>query len=97
MTYAVTVSADDGPEQPGRLELAPDAVFFPGGSRVPYADLGDVYFERRRGGRSTGRPVLMLVSRRGERLRISSLEGLGALHELAEELVEARAGGKAAA
>jgi hypothetical protein len=41
--------------------------------------------------------VLVLVSRRGERLRISSLEGLGALHELAEELVEARAGGKAAA
>jgi hypothetical protein len=90
MTYAVTVSADDGPEQPGKLELASEAVRFSGGSEVRYSDLGDVYLERRRGGPSPGRPALVLVSRDGERLRISSLEGLGVLHELAEELVEAR-------
>jgi hypothetical protein len=90
MTYAVVVSADDGPEQAGRLELDPGCVRFSGGSRMRYADLRDVYFERRSAGSSTGRPTLVLISRQGERLRIASLEGLGALHELAEELVEAR-------
>ena len=96
MTYAVVLSADDGPEQAGRLDLEDDGLRFSGGSRVRYADLRDVYFERRAtGGRST---ALVLVSRDGERLRISSLQGLGVLHELAEELVGAREGcGKTAA
>ncbi len=95
MTYAVMVSADDGAELAGRLELDPDCLWFSGGSRVRYADLGDVYVERRSGGSAASRPTLVLITHGGERLRISTQEGLGALHELAEELVEAR--GKAAA
>lgn len=91
MTYAVVVSTDDGPAEPGRLDLDPDAVSFSGRKQVRYADLGDIYLERR----SSGPPALVLLSRSGERLRIASVEGLGALHELAEELVAAR--GKAAA
>jgi len=90
MTYAVVVSADDGPEQPGRLELAPDGLRFAGGIPMRYSDLGDVYVERRSGGSQGGRPALVLISRGGERLRITSLEGLGALHELAEAVVESR-------
>src|SRR6202007_1559842 len=35
-------------------------------------------------------PMLVLQPRSGERLQLASLEGLGALHELAEELYEAR-------
>jgi hypothetical protein len=85
------VSADDGPGQAGRLDLETDSLSFSGGSRVRYADLGDIYLERR----STGPPALVLNSRAGDHLRIASLEGLGALHELAEQLVEAR--GKTAA
>jgi hypothetical protein len=86
MTYAVVVSADDGPGLAGRLDLEADSLAFSGGSRVRYADLRDIYFERR----TTGAPALVLQSCTGDQLRIASLEGLGALHELAEELVEAR-------
>jgi hypothetical protein len=86
MTYAVVVSADDGPGQAGRLDLEADSLAFSDGSRVAYADLRDIYLERR----PAGPPALVLQSRSGDQLRIASLEGLGALHELAEELVEAR-------
>lgn len=91
MTYAVVVSSETVPETAGRLDLEADSVCFSGGRRVRYADLRDIYLERR----SSGPPALVLQSRSGDRLRIESLEGLGALHELAEELVEAR--GKTAA
>lgn len=90
MTYAVVMSADDGPEQAGRLELTPDCIRFSDGTRVRYSDLGDVYVERRAGSSMSSRPALIVISRQGERRRIASLEGLGALHELAGELVEAR-------
>ena len=89
MSYAVAISTDDGPVTTGSLELERDTFSF-SGSTVRYADLRDIYLERR----SDGPPALVLHSR-GARLRIASLEGLGALHELAEELVGAR--GKAAA
>jgi hypothetical protein len=95
MTYAVVVSEDDGPEHIGRLELERDCLRLFGGSTVRYDDLHDVYVERRSGGSSTSRPTLVLISRKGERFRIGSLEGLGALHELAGRVAEAR--GKAAA
>jgi hypothetical protein len=85
MTYAVVISADDGPARAGRLELERDSVAYAGG-RVPYADLRDIYLERT----SNRPPQLVVLSRDGERLQISSLEGLGALHELAEHLVDAR-------
>jgi len=91
MTYAVVVSEDDGPEQAGRLEFEPDCLRFSGGSRVRYSELGDVYVERRSGGPPTAsRPALVLITRTGERLRITSLEGLGALHELAAHVASER-------
>ena len=86
MTYVVTLSTAGGPAVAGRLELEADSLAFSGGARVPYADLRDIYLERR----PVGPPALVLQSRCGEELRIASLEGLGALHELAEGLVEAR-------
>jgi len=91
MTYAVVMSANGGAAQPGRLDLEPDGFSFSDGRRVRYADLLDIYLERR----SNAPPALILQPRTGDRLRLVSLEGLGALHELAEELYEAR--GKAAA
>jgi len=95
MTYAVVMSRDDGPEHVGRLEFERDCLRLSGGA-VRYDDLREVYVERRSGGSTTAnRPVLVLISRQGERLRIGSLEGLGALHELAGKVAEAR--GKAAA
>jgi hypothetical protein len=96
MTYAVVVSEDDGPEHVGRLEFERDCLRLSAGSPVRYDDLRDVYVERRSGGSTAqSRPTLVLITRQGERLRIGSLEGLGALHELAGKVAEAR--GKAAA
>jgi hypothetical protein len=95
MTYAVAISEDDGPGRVGRLELEPSCLRFAGGKPVRYADLRDVYVERRSGGSPPGRPTLVVVTRGGARLQIASLEGLGALHELAESLAESR--GKTAA
>jgi len=96
MTYAVLVSEDGGPERPGCLVLEADALTFDG-RRVRYADLGDVYVERSSGGPHPGRPSLVLERRRaGESLRITSLEGLGALHELAERVAAARSAKTAA-
>lgn len=86
MTYAVTVSTGEGPSKPGRLDLEPECFSFSDGTRVRYRDLLDMYLERR----SSGPPVLILQPRTGERLRLASLEGTGALHELAEDLFEAR-------
>jgi hypothetical protein len=86
MTYAVVMSSDGGPATPGRLDLEPDSFSFSDGRRVQYRDLLDIYLERR----SSGPPALVLQPRTGARLRVVSLEGVGALHELAEELFDAR-------
>ena len=86
MTYAVLVSEDGGPGRTGRLELDSSCVAFSGGGRVSLADLRDVYLERR----PNSPPALVMISKQGERFRVSSLEGLGALHELAEAVVQAR-------
>jgi hypothetical protein len=86
MTYAMTMSADDGPATAGRLDLEPDSFTFSDGRRIRYEDLLDIYLERR----PNKPPALVLQPRSGERLRLVSLEGLGALHELAEEIYEAR-------
>src|SRR5262249_59391009 len=72
MTYAVVVSANDGPEHPGRLELEPDCLRFSGGHPIRYSDLGDVYVERRSGGSDRGRPAPVVISPDGRRMRIPS-------------------------
>jgi len=86
MTYAVVLSADDGPGTAGRLDLEPDSFSFSDGRRLRYSDLLDIYLERS----PNKPPSLVLQPRSGERLRLVSMEGLGALHELAEEIFDAR-------
>jgi hypothetical protein len=96
MSYAVVWSENGGPGHAGLMELEDRFLELSEDRQVRYGDLADVYLERRSGGSSvSSRPSLVLICRDGARLQIESLEGLGALHELAEELVEAR--GKAAA
>lgn len=86
VTYAVVLSANGGPGTPGRLDLGDDAFTFSDGPRVRYVDLRDMYLER-----APNKPPSLVVNRRhGEPLRFVSLEGLGALHELAEHLHESR-------
>jgi hypothetical protein len=102
MTYAVRWNENDGPDHVGGLKVegsrlvlsdAGESVETPA-LRVESDELADIFLERRVGGTTSGRPSLVLVTHHGSRLQISSLEGLGALHELAEQLTIAR--GKAA-
>jgi hypothetical protein len=86
MTYAVVLSENESPGTAGRLDLESDSFHFSDGTRVRYADLRDMYLERR----PNKPPSLVVHQRQGQALRVVSLEGLGALHELAEELFEGR-------
>jgi hypothetical protein len=102
MTYAVRWNENDGPDHVGGLTLEQESLsLFDAGDgtgepavRVHGEELADIYLERHAGGSAGGRPSLVLVTHGGRRLQIASLEGLGALHELAEQLSAAR--GKAA-
>jgi hypothetical protein len=90
MSYAVVWRENDGPACAGLVELDDRCFELSQDRRVRYCDLADVYLERRSGGSASSRPSLILICHDGTRLQIESLEGLGALHELAGELVEAR-------
>lgn len=102
MTYAVRWSENDGPEFAGRLALDPGGVALSGTAAgrpvahvgLAYADLVEVYLERSAPPKHTWEPSLVLVTREGGEVAIGSLQGLGALHELAEQVATAR--GKAA-
>ena len=94
MTYAVLWSENDGPEFAGRLSMGPAGVALfgtaegrpPATCDVQFAEIADLYLERTAPPRHSWRPSLVLVTTRGDRLEIGSLQGLGALHELAEEV-----------
>jgi hypothetical protein len=97
MSYAVLWSENDGPEAAGRLSVEPGGVALSGvaGGRpaactVQFAELADVYLERTAPPRHGWRPSLVLVTRRGDHVEIGSLQGLGALHDLAEEVASHR-------
>jgi hypothetical protein len=80
---------DDGrPVEAGRLELAPEGIAFHGATRelaVPFEEIEAVRVGRGPAERIGGKPALVLL-RRGSFLRIGSLDGLGALNELAATL-----------
>jgi hypothetical protein len=98
MTYAVLWCENDGPELAGRLSMEPAGVTLfgtaagrqPASRDVQFAELEDVYVERTAPPRHSWRPSLVLLTRAGDRLEIGSLQGLGALYELAEEVAGRR-------
>jgi hypothetical protein len=102
-TYAVIWSENDGPECVGKLALTETGVALSGTASGPCDaqreldtdELVDVYLDRSAPGRRRWEPALVLVTRAGDRVAVGSLEGLGALHELADRVAGAR--GKAAA
>jgi hypothetical protein len=86
MTYAVVLTTDEEPGRAGRLDLERDSFTFSDGRRVRYGDLQAIYLER-----APGKPPSLVVQlRSGDLLRFVSLEGLGALHELAEQMFDGR-------
>ena len=90
-SYAVLWSVD-GATGPGRLEVVHETLELHGRDRrlsIPLAELTGALIARNNGDRLRGLPALVLTRRTGPELRIASLEGAGALHELAARLGEA--------
>ena len=81
---------DDGrPPEAGRLELAAEGISFHGAKRelaVRFDEIETVRVGRSAEERIGGRPALLLARRGSRLLRIGSLDGLGALNELAAAL-----------
>jgi hypothetical protein len=92
MTYAVVWRENGGEAYAGRLSLDRDCVVLSGTApgarestrRLRCEELADVRLERRDG------PLLVLLGPVGSRIEVTSLEGPGALHELAEWIAVAR-------
>jgi hypothetical protein len=101
MTYAIVWRENEGLSYSGRLELGANGILLSGSGagreshrELRYDGLTSLALERRSLARHTSQPTLVLVTRGDDRIAIGSLEGLGALHELAENVAGAR--GKAA-
>jgi len=94
MTYAVVWSEDGGPPNAGSLEVVDGHLLLAGriesGRRLALRDLADARLERLYAQRLSGRPTLVLALRGGHVLRVASMEGGGALHELADRIAAAR-------
>ncbi len=84
--YAVLWAVGDGDLQSGRLEVLPDRVELSSRDAplaVAYDDVREASIGRGSGDRLRGLPALALDRGSGARLLISSLEGTGALYEIA--------------
>ena len=98
MSYAVVWNTNDGPDCIGKLELLPGMIQLLGvgeGLRdadvdLRLDDLDSMYLERCAPPKNSWEPALVLVTRDADRIAIGSLEGLGALHELAESVEHGR-------
>lgn len=90
MSYAVLWSQGDGPTMAGKLELADDAILLEGQNgrvvhvSLPLAAVASARIGRTGVERLHGRPVLLIDMRCGQRIRVATLAGAGALHELAD-------------
>ena len=98
MSYAIVWTENDGLLRfTGRLDLTAAAVVLTGsgaGASAPrgleYGDLKTAHLERSTRVELPSEPALVLGTQEGDRVVIRSLEGVGALHELADELASAR-------
>jgi hypothetical protein len=87
-SYAVVWTNDETTES-GRLEVRRDGLELYGRESrlsIALAELTRAVISRSEPDRLRGLPVLVLTPRCGPRIRIASLEGAGALHELAARL-----------
>ena len=83
-TYAI-VWSEDGTVASGRLEPSADSFELDGREQhlsIPFTELEGASIERGRADRLHGLPVLELARSRGLPVRIASLQGIAALHEL---------------
>ena len=101
MTYAVTWNENNGPEYVGKLDLGSGCVQLSGATqgcgtvrRLAADEVASVRLERQAGKLWAG-SVLVIAGRDGTVLRLTPLQGLGVVHEIADELQSVR--GKAVA
>jgi hypothetical protein len=90
-TYAVVWSID-GEISPGRLERLDDRFELHGRVRrvaIPFAEVVGASIARGHADRLHGLPVLALDLAGGESVRVASLEGTAALHELFDRVERA--------
>jgi hypothetical protein len=93
-SHAVTWYEDGLPNYTGKLEVTPAELRFEGASArgrtsvqtLRYDDIASVRVGRGSEERLQGRPTLLLERRSGGLIRISSLTGLGAIRELADNV-----------
>jgi hypothetical protein len=98
MTYGVVWSENRGPLYAGSLDLQARFLLLVGRAgfarecrrKVFYAELVSARIERERAVRLGNRPTLVLEDTGGNLVRIASVQGTGALHELLEHLSAAR-------
>jgi hypothetical protein len=97
MSYAIVWTENDGPRYTGRLDVTVDALVLtatgPGAlalSELRYRDLTTAHLDRAAQAELPSEPALVLGTQQRDRVVIGSLEGVGALHELADELALAR-------
>lgn len=97
MSYAIVWRENDGLRHTGRLDLTDAAVVLTGTGagafvlrELSYGDLSTAHLERSTHVELLSEPALVVGTEEGDRFVIGSLEGVGALHELADELVSAR-------
>jgi len=91
MTYAVRWRENDGPPFAGGLLLRGSGLELTGSTArraLMFDDVCELYLERAAG--QGGQPALVLVTRDGTRVVIASLQGLGALHEVADHVAAGR-------
>jgi hypothetical protein len=93
MSYAVLWSEQEGPAHAGKLELCPGSLVLHGlnGSgrirrEFSLDDVVSLRIGRGRGERLGGRPVVMLQLTEGRTLRLATLSGAGALHEIVDHV-----------
>ncbi len=91
-TYAVIWSEPRCDLEAGKLELGPESMRFEG-SRVhwvAYADIEGVRIGHRARERLCGKPALVLDLGQGDPLRVGSVDGVGTIAELADQLTRLR-------
>jgi hypothetical protein len=95
MSYAIIWVDEGGKKSSGRLDLSPTAVVLTGTGagairELAYDELTGARVERSAQLELPAEPALVLELHDGETLVIGSLEGIGALYELADDLEAAR-------
>ncbi len=99
MSYAVLWSEQEGLAHAGKLEVRDRSLVLDGADgsgrvrrELPLAEIRSVRIARGLGERLGGRPALVLQLTPDRMIRIATLSGAGALHEIVDHVSKGRSG-----